>query len=247
MADSNADVFLQLKDAQGELIEGDCVDKKFAGWIEIDDFEVSDRSMSAMQAENEAEKEAQEGGEESSGGKVRAGSSLEWNKGRQRVGGSGTATGDRQGAGKTGGKKAGKKGSKGSSDNQGVFTLKINKDTDSSSPMLAFSYSRNLRSAKDCFKSGKLVVRKRGGGGVQFLTFLFKNLYVVNYSLNLSGGKAATASSLPDEDIEFVFESMALKYIKQAKGGEGTSDPYIASWNFKKHDTDADLETEIKS
>ena len=44
-----------------------------------------------------------------------------------------------------------------------------------------------------------------------------------------------------------VFEAVALKYVKQAKSGEEASDKSFASWNFKKHDTDSDLENELKS
>ena len=122
---------------------------------------------------------------------------------------------------------------------------------DISSPWLALSYSQNLRSDKDCFKSGLLVARKRGGtaGGLIYMKVLFKNMYVVNYNLNLTGGKGAGGTSLAEEDAQFVFESCAIEYVQQAKSGRASSSdsPTITSWSFKLKDADSGLEGDIKS
>ncbi len=215
MAESNADVFLELKNSTGEQVKGDCTDKKFPGMIELEDFELSARSMADRQKAEAMEELAESSGEDGGGGGG-APSNIDLrhleNKGEKK---------------------------------KGVFTLKITKHTDSSSPSICLSYAQNLRSEKDCYQSGKLVVRKRGGGGVIFLTVLFKNLYVVNYNLNLSGGKGDSGTSLAEEDIEFVFESCAIKYIQQAKSGRGLA-PAITSWSFKDKKSDSGLEGQLK-
>jgi type VI protein secretion system component Hcp len=214
MADSNADVFLELKQSNDEKLEGDCIDIKFAGMIEIEDFEVSARSMADRQKAEAMESMLEASTEGGKTDTVRGDVDLRHleNKGAK-----------------------------------GVFTLKLTKVTDSTSPSLALSYSKNLRSEKDSFKEGKLFVRKRGGSGsgVVYLTYMFKNLYVVNYNLNLSGGKGDSGTSIPEEDVEFVFESLAMKYVQQAKTGGGEPSR-IASWSFKGKDTDSALESELK-
>lgn len=217
MADTNSDVFLELKDSSGEQIKGDCSDKTYAGMIELADFEISARSMADRQKSEAMQEMAESGGGE--GGKQSPPPNID------------TKHFEKQKPGEP----------------KGVFTLKVTKPTDSSTPSLCLSYSKNLRSSKDCLQSGKLVVRKRGGGGLVFLTVLFKNLYVVNYNMNLSGGKGASGTSQMEEDVEFVFEACAIKYVQQAKSGAATS-PGYASWTFKDpKGPDSNLESQLKS
>ncbi|OAI49781.1 hypothetical protein AYO44_06175 [Planctomycetaceae bacterium SCGC AG-212-F19] len=211
MADSQADIFFELTAPGGGKVEGDCTDTRWAGLIEIDDFEMSGRSLASKQQDKESESD-DEGDEKGKGGKGK--------KGKQ-------------------GKKKKKK-----SDGQDFFTLKITKDTDRSSPELALSYSRNLASVRECFPKGRLLLRKRGATNFIFLTILFTNLYVVNYKLSMSGGKGTGAHNIPDEDIEFVFESCAFRYSKQAITGGGTK-PIIIGWDFQQHERASSLEKEL--
>lgn len=221
MAVDNADLFLKLVNAQNAMISGECTDKVFKGWIELENFELSTRSMADCQKEDQLKEVMQNNSE----------------------GGDGQATTTTTGNVDKLVDKTGK------TENRAV-SLKITKPTDLSSPWLALSYSQNLRSDKDTFPSAILVARKRGGtaGALIFFKLLLKNLYVVNYNLNLTGGKDASGTSLADEDIQFVFESFALKYIQQGKSGRGTSasgSPNSSSWSFKDKKPDSDLESKL--
>jgi len=209
MADSSADIFFDLTAPGGGKVEGDCQDAKWAGLIEVDDFELSGRSNDDRQKEKDQDTDE-----------------------------------DDAGGGKKKGKKEGKKKGKKKSDEQGAFTLKITKDTDRSSPDLALSYSKNLHSVRECFPEGRLLLRKRGAHNFIFLTILFKDLYVVKYQLSMSGGKGAGAANIPDEDIEFVFESCAFRYMVQTTTGGG-SKPIIIGWDFKQHERDSNLEKKL--
>ncbi len=221
MAEQSVDMFLELTGPKGK-IEGDCIDKNFKDMIEIDDFELSARSMGAKQSDRDQEEDEAEAEDT---GTRRGGKKKKKDKGR-------------------GGAKDKKKKHK-KSDDQGAFTFKITKETDKSSADLALSYSRNLRSASECFPKGMLYIRKRGTENFVFATIAFENMYVVNYQLSMSGGKSATATTIPEEDIEFVFEKCGIKYHQQDKKGQKMS-PVIVTWNFKDPPSGApDLESAL--
>jgi len=107
--------------------------------------------------------------------------------------------------------------------------LKVKKVVDSSSTQLfrAYMYGVKTREAtlseaaagKDVkvrnpeFVSGVVTVRKAGGGQQGFLQLSFGNLRVVSYDLSVN-------DPTPDEEIEFKFGQMMMRYRPQKASGE---------------------------
>src|SRR5262249_21375975 len=154
-------------------------------FVEIDDFELSARSMEKYHAAKEKERrEDDESGEgdrsilEKPKSKSFAQSQIEL---------------------------------KSADDDESAFTLKVTKDMDYVSPDLAQSYSSNLAGMRQKFPKITMYLRKRGTENFIYLTFTFKDCYVVNYHLSLSGG-GKDASSIPVETVEFTFSGCAMEY-----------------------------------
>ena len=55
MADTQADIFLDLSAPGGGKVAGDCTDTKYAGLIELDDFELSGRSLNSRNKDKESD------------------------------------------------------------------------------------------------------------------------------------------------------------------------------------------------
>ena len=107
--------------------------------------------------------------------------------------------------------------------------LKVKKVVDSSSTQLFRAYmygvttreqtlseaaaGKEVKVRKPEFVSGVVTVRKAGGGQHGFLELSFGNLRVVSYDLSVN-------DPTPDEEIEFKFGQMMMRYRPQKASGE---------------------------
>ncbi len=108
-----------------------------------------------------------------------------------------------------------------------IFTLKIKKEMDQSSPLLVKSYSVNRTTEIEPFEKGVLFVRKPGSHNFIFLRLTFLGLYVLEYTVDVKGD-----GGVPDEDLVFGFAVVGFQYIPQnADGGRGKSK--FAGWDLR--------------
>jgi type VI protein secretion system component Hcp len=210
------DIFLELTGPRDKAIKGESRDKHFRGLVEIDDFELSARSMKDF---NNAKRK-----EEAEGGDVDRLMYEEKSKKSKKKKSKSQTFDDSQVPLK----------SDGEDENANAFTLKITKDMDYVSPDLAQSYSRNLAGMRQEFPKIRLYLRKRGTENFVYLTFTFKDCYVVNYHLALSGG----GTSIPVETVEITFSHCAMKYVPQTKEGGVAPQPMYWGWDFANQKSD---------
>jgi type VI protein secretion system component Hcp len=214
MAD-NADIFLKMTGPKGD-IKGESKDKHFRGLVEVEDFELSARSMEKYHAAKEKERRA----EAEEDGEIESRSINERPRSQQFV-------------------QSQIELKSSDSDEESAFTLKVTKEMDYVSSDLAQSYSSNLAGNRQQFPKIVMYVRKRGTENFVYLTFTFKDCYVVNYHLALSGG-GKDASSIPVETVEFTFSGCAMEYRVQTEMGGGSA-PKTVGWDFKKRERNDSL------
>jgi type VI protein secretion system component Hcp len=205
----NADIFLKLTGPQGE-IKGESKDAHFLSFVEVDDFELSARSMEKYHAAKEKERREDDDG----GGDVDR-PLHEKPKSKSQI------------------RNEAQVPLKSDGEDESAFTLKITKDMDYVSGDLAQSYSWNLAGMRQKFPKIRLYLRKRGTENFVYLVFTFKDCYVVNYHLALSGG----GTSIPVETVEFTFSGCVMKYKPQTEAG-GERAAKIVGWDFKKRERD---------
>jgi type VI protein secretion system component Hcp len=205
----NVDIFLKLTGPKGD-IEGESKDRNFAGYVEIDDFELSARSMERYNAAKEKERREEDEGGEGDRSILDKPKSKTFTHSQIEL--------------------------KSADDDESAFTLKVTKEMDYVSSDLAQSYSWNLAGMRQNFPKIIMHLRKRGTENLVYLTFTFKDCYVVNYHLALSGG-GKDATSIPVETVEFTFSACAMKYLPQAETGGGHTHK-IVGWDFKKRERD---------
>jgi type VI protein secretion system component Hcp len=211
----NVDIFLKMTGPDQKQIQGESKDAHFRGLVEIEDFELSARSMEKYHAAKEKERREEDDG----GGEVDR-PMLEKAKSRNFA----QSQIELKSA---------------DDDEESAFTLKVTKEMDYVSSDLAQSYSSNLAGLRQKFPKIVMYVRKRGSENFVYLTFTFKDCYVVNYHLSLSGG-GKDATSIPVETVEFTFSGCAMEYRAQTETG-GTRAPKTVGWDFKKRERDDSL------
>jgi type VI secretion system Hcp family effector len=93
---------------------------------------------------------------------------------------------------------------------------KIKKGMDRSSPML---YKACTMRAK--FPTAVIALRKSGGAAGIFIQMIFREVYITSVSWR---GDDNNADPVPDEDVEFSFAAMGLKYFPQNPDGSLAKD-----------------------
>ena len=111
-----------------------------------------------------------------------------------------------------------------------MFTLKLTKDLDRSSPLLAQSYSSNRSTVVEPFEKGVLFVRKPGAFNFIFLKMTFLGLYVTDYKMSVK-----SETSIPTEDVSFGFRVLGINYVPQLTTG-GRGKPKFAGWDLRANE-----------
>ena len=123
-------------------------------------------------------------------------------------------------------------------DDQEFFTFTIKKDVDNASPQLYQAYCKNWTAStshdpnqvKDDgkFASAKVTIRKSGGGSpIEYLVFEFREVWVKSWELK------SDAENLPDEEIEFGFNAMQIRYYPQQSTGARGQEMPTGFWDFR--------------
>jgi len=112
-----------------------------------------------------------------------------------------------------------------------TFSFRITKDFDYSSPDLLQSYAKNLGAKPVAFQSATIYCRIDIPGPAHLLTYqlTFENVWVVNYEMSVSDD-----GSTPDERIEFVFTKCTMTYTPQMPDGSAGTAMSPVGWDFQK-------------
>jgi type VI protein secretion system component Hcp len=94
--------------------------------------------------------------------------------------------------------------------------ITITKELDLASPNLFRAYcSTQDLNFRDVFESATLYVKKATGGGRKvFLTFIFNDVVVTGYTLDIG------SDAVPKETVNLVFAKCCVKYQPQTAGGD---------------------------
>ena len=127
--------------------------------------------------------------------------------------------------------------------------LKVKKVVDSSSTQLFRAYmygvktreetlkdvaaGKRVRVRKPEFASGVITVRKAGGKGQRFLQLSFGDLRVTSYDLTVN-------DPTPDEELEFKFGQMKMRYQPQDASGDLLDTVAPTDWDFVRQERWAD-------
>jgi type VI secretion system secreted protein Hcp len=105
----------------------------------------------------------------------------------------------------------------------GKFKLqpfKVTKDVDKASAPLFMACAAGAH-----YPTLKLSIRKAGGQQKDYLTYIFRMVYVTNISWSGGGGEEA-----PEETVEFVYGAMGIKYFPQKPDGSMDA-PLMSQWS----------------
>jgi len=107
----------------------------------------------------------------------------------------------------------------------GKFKLnpfKVTKDVDTASPGLFIACAAGAH-----YPTVKLSIRKAGGAQEDYLTYVFRMVYVTSISWSGGGGEEA-----PEESVEFVYGALGVKYTPQKPDGSpDTAKKMLAMWS----------------
>lgn len=211
-------LFLDIKDASGQSIQGGSNDEEFHDKIEILSFSFGGPAISLSQDE----------GKKKTSFKV-----------TQKIKGSVKQMME-QAKDKRKGKALGKAGNLEETvettytlddSEHDTFSFRITKDFDYSSPDLLQSYAKNLGATPAAFQSATVYCRIDIPGPAQLVVYqlTFENVWVVNYEMSVSDD-----GSTPDERIEFVFTKCTMNYTPQMPDGTAGTAMSPVGWDFQK-------------
>jgi type VI protein secretion system component Hcp len=116
------------------------------------------------------------------------------------------------------------------------FGFKVKKGYDQESPMLLQSLCKNFSvndTDRDEIKQVVVVFRIiTGSSSKDYLlkvVMVFENCFVVRYEMSVD-----EETSVPDEDIDFVFKKVTMRYTPQSETGAAGKKGYTG-WDFEKN------------
>jgi type VI secretion system Hcp family effector len=117
----------------------------------------------------------------------------------------------------------------------GKFKLnpfKITKDVDMASSALFMACAAGAH-----YPTVFLSIRKAGGAQKDYLTYVFRMVFVTNVSWSGGGGEEA-----PEESVEFVYGAMGLAYTPQDSTGQPMADKRcMATWSQLLNENTLDI------
>jgi type VI protein secretion system component Hcp len=113
------------------------------------------------------------------------------------------------------------------------YRFQITKEIENTSPLLMQAFFSNSfkekRQENNSFSEAKITFRRTGGGATAhkpYLVLTFRGVYIVAYEFETADDE------LPEETIDFCFQTCEMKYTAQKKTGEADTQPVIRGWNF---------------
>jgi type VI protein secretion system component Hcp len=114
---------------------------------------------------------------------------------------------------------------------QELFLFTITKEIDSATPHLFLEYCTRWARQVVNWDKAKVTLRKAAGGDphLEFMVYEFTNVWVKSWSLGDQGG-----DELPEEEVEFAFDTCKVYYTPQGSSGDSASVKY-GGWDFGNH------------
>lgn len=211
-------LFLDIKDASGQSLQGGSNDKQFHDKIEILTFSFGGPAISL--SENEAKKRS----DLKVMRKLKSSMKQLMKKSRGKRKGKGS---DKNGPAE----ETIETTVTGAEAEHDTFSFRITKKYDYSSPDLLQSYCKNMGNEPAAFQSAAIYCRIDITGPAQLVTLQlnFANVWVVNYEMSISD-----ETSIPDERIEFVFTKCSMTYTPQLPDGTAGTAMAPVGWDFQK-------------
>lgn len=112
-----------------------------------------------------------------------------------------------------------------------LFTFTITKEIDNATPDLLLGFCQRWATQNVTWELARVTVRKAGGGlpAIDYLIYEFTNVYVRSWTL-----ENQDADDLPEEEVEFAFDTCRMQYYPQSASGVRKS-MKEGGWDFGNH------------